>query len=49
MDTLTDGYWQRLHLTPEVFDRDEALRSSAALLAVALPEFADRIRAQAGG
>lgn len=32
LETLTDGYWQRLHLAPGAFDRDAALRATKAAL-----------------
>ncbi len=32
MDTLTDGYWQRLHLAPGQFDRADALAATRQLL-----------------
>ncbi len=38
MDTLTDGYWQRLHLAPRSVDRSAALVSASACLARLLPE-----------
>lgn len=28
LDTLSDGYWQRLHLAPSSFDRDAAYRTA---------------------
>lgn len=31
-DTLTDGYWQRLHLSPGTFDRERALEATLACL-----------------
>jgi TetR/AcrR family transcriptional repressor of bet genes len=40
MDTLTDGYWQRLHLSPHSFDREAALaatRGCMRQLGVELP------------
>lgn len=38
MDTLTDGYWQRLHLTPESFNRDEARQATLDWLAPLLAD-----------
>lgn len=32
MDTLTDGYWQRLHLAPDSFDRNAARRATRTCL-----------------
>jgi TetR/AcrR family transcriptional repressor of bet genes len=41
MDTLTDGYWQRLHLTPDSFNRDDARRATLECLARLLPDLAN--------
>jgi TetR/AcrR family transcriptional repressor of bet genes len=35
-ETLTDGYWQRLHLQPDSFDRTAALQATRAFLERAL-------------
>lgn len=40
MDTLTDGYWQRLHLAPGQFDRADALRATRHLLGRLLSDIA---------
>lgn len=37
MDTLTDGYWQRLHLAPESFDRAAAMQASKECIARLVP------------
>lgn len=37
METLTDGYWQRLHLTPERIDRDAARAATRDCLARLVP------------
>lgn len=37
MDTLTDGYWQRLHLAPDAFDRADALKAALRFLDQLLP------------
>ena len=39
IDTLTDGYWQKIHLLPDSFDRERALAASR--------DFAERITASA--
>ena len=39
MDTLTDGYWQRLHLAPDSFDRADAMRATKDCIARLVPEF----------
>lgn len=38
MDTLTDGYWQRLHLSPESFDRADAHRAAQECIARLAPQ-----------
>lgn len=38
MDTLTDGYWQRLHLSPENFDRAAALQATVSCLSRLVPK-----------
>lgn len=38
IDMLTDGYWQRMHLFPERYSRDEAVEGVRAFLARVLPE-----------
>lgn len=42
MDTLTDGYWQRLHLAPRQLDRDMALVATKACIARLVPALAPR-------
>ena len=32
IDAMTDGYWQRLHLSPQEFDRQTAINSAFALV-----------------
>ncbi|QYX57529.1 TetR family transcriptional regulator C-terminal domain-containing protein [Roseovarius sp. SCSIO 43702] len=44
IDTLTDGYWQHLHVFPEKNSREGAARAALELLATLLPEHADRLR-----
>ncbi|RKF16733.1 TetR family transcriptional regulator [Roseovarius spongiae] len=43
METLTDGYWQRLHLAPESFERAAAERASRVCIARLHPPLAGRI------
>lgn len=43
LETLTDGYWQRLHLSPGALDRKEAHRATCALLCRVMPELRDRL------
>ncbi|MCB1340923.1 MAG: TetR family transcriptional regulator C-terminal domain-containing protein [Pseudooceanicola sp.] len=43
VDTLTDGYWQNLHLFPTVYTNAGAERSTLRALRALLPEFADRL------
>lgn len=38
MDTLTDGYWQRLHLAPDSYDRKDAYKATLECLARLYPE-----------
>ena len=38
MDTLTDGYWQRLHLAPDGYDREIAHKATIDCLARLYPE-----------
>ncbi|MEO1140516.1 MAG: TetR family transcriptional regulator C-terminal domain-containing protein [Pseudomonadota bacterium] len=37
METLTDGYWQSLHLSPQEYDRTEVLAATKACLARLVP------------
>ncbi len=37
MDTLTDGYWSSLHLSPDQITRDEALEATKAMLRRVVP------------
>ena len=41
METLTDGYWQSLHLTPNYYDRKSALNATKELLARVVPGLLD--------
>lgn len=38
METLTDGYWQSLHLTPNDYTRAGALQATKAMLSRLVPE-----------
>ncbi|WP_137700777.1 TetR family transcriptional regulator C-terminal domain-containing protein [Marimonas lutisalis] len=42
MDTLTDGYWQRLHLSPGGFDREKAREATKMILALMQSEVKGR-------
>jgi TetR/AcrR family transcriptional regulator, transcriptional repressor of bet genes len=48
IDTLTDGYWQHLHIRSGAFDKAAALAGAIGLLCALMPERADDIRAAAG-
>lgn len=41
LETITDGYWQRLHLSPDSFDAQQAVRSTCACLARLTPKLSD--------
>lgn len=43
IETLTDGYWQKLHLFPDAVSRETAIATALRLLARLLPRYADRI------
>lgn len=45
IETLTEGYWQHLHVFPATTSREEAAQSALALAARLLPAHADRILA----
>ncbi|KJS43925.1 MAG: transcriptional regulator [Roseovarius sp. BRH_c41] len=38
MESLTDGYWQRLHLAPDSYDRQRALAASKVCLSRLVPD-----------
>lgn len=40
MDTLTDGYWLRLHVSPDTFDREAARLATRQCLERLLPDLA---------
>lgn len=44
VDTLTDGYWQHLHLFARETDKQKAMNSLVRFLCALLPEHADRLR-----
>jgi TetR/AcrR family transcriptional repressor of bet genes len=48
IDTLTDGYWQNIHLFPATYKTGQALNDSLICLCALLPEHAARLRAIAG-
>jgi TetR/AcrR family transcriptional repressor of bet genes len=43
IDTLTDGYWQKLHLFPNSIRRKQAIAETLDFVGKLLPEYADRI------
>jgi TetR/AcrR family transcriptional repressor of bet genes len=43
VETLTDGYWQKLHLFPRSITPKQALAQTLELIGKLLPEHADRI------
>ena len=43
IDTLTDGYWQNLHLFPANTDNEKSLAASLDCLKALLPEYAQEI------
>ena len=43
IDTLTDGYWQKLHVFPNSIRRKEAIAETLDFTGKLLPEYADRI------
>jgi TetR/AcrR family transcriptional regulator, transcriptional repressor of bet genes len=42
LDILTDGYWQRLYLSPDSFDAQQAVRATRDCLARLAPELAGK-------
>ena len=42
MDTLTDGYWQRLHLAPGSYDRAEAMEAAKTCVIRLAPDILKR-------
>ena len=45
IDTLTDGYWQNLHIFPQVTRRRDAVRATLQMLARLMPDHAAAIEA----
>ena len=43
METLTDGYWQSIHLTPDSIDRHGALSATKAFLSQMHPQLFDSV------
>ena len=43
-DTLTDGYWQKLHLFPQELTPKQAVEDTLALVQEVLPQIADQFR-----
>lgn len=44
VDTLTDGYWQNIHLFPDSCDNARARKAALACIRALLPEFAEALR-----
>ncbi|MFX0544433.1 TetR family transcriptional regulator C-terminal domain-containing protein [Roseovarius sp. S1116L3] len=44
IDTLSDGYWQRMHVLPESYDPKAGLRETLLLVERLVPEMADAAR-----
>ena len=49
IDTLTDGFWQKLHLFPESMTREAAVSATVELVAQLLPQHAERLKRQRRG
>ncbi|WP_421055856.1 TetR family transcriptional regulator C-terminal domain-containing protein [Leisingera sp. D0M16] len=47
IDTLTDGFWQKLHLFPHVYTREGALEQTLQFLQTLFPEHAEVFQAKA--
>jgi TetR/AcrR family transcriptional repressor of bet genes len=43
IETLTDGYWQKLHLFPKTITTKQAVTQTLELVGKLLPDYADRI------
>jgi len=43
IDTLSDGFWQKLHLVPEAGDTSHAISSTLRLIASVVPEIAEQL------
>lgn len=48
IDTISDGYWQHLHVSPTSIKREGAREATLALVCRLIPAQADAIRARAG-
>ena len=49
IDTLTDGYWQKLHLFPHSYTREGALTQTLNFLQTLFPSHADAFQEKPGG
>ncbi|MBZ8118629.1 TetR/AcrR family transcriptional regulator [Roseovarius sp. LXJ103] len=49
IDTISDGYWQHLHVSPASVTRESAHHATLALVCRLIPAQADAIRARAQG
>ncbi|WP_237212751.1 TetR family transcriptional regulator C-terminal domain-containing protein [Ruegeria lacuscaerulensis] len=48
IDTLTDGYWQKLHLFPHIYSREGALTQTLNFLQTLFPSHAEAFQAKVG-
>lgn len=48
IDSLTDGYWQKLHLFPHIYTREGALEQTLYFLQTLFPGHADAFQVKAG-
>ncbi|MEW2912397.1 TetR family transcriptional regulator C-terminal domain-containing protein [Leisingera sp. JC11] len=49
IDSLTDGYWQKLHLFPHIYSREGALEQTLHFLQTLFPGHAEAFQVKAGG
>ncbi|MFW8595294.1 TetR family transcriptional regulator C-terminal domain-containing protein [Cribrihabitans neustonicus] len=47
IDSLTDGYWQKLHLIPHIYNREEALAQTLHFLQKLFPSHAEAFQVKA--
>ncbi|UWQ74310.1 TetR family transcriptional regulator C-terminal domain-containing protein [Leisingera sp. M658] len=48
IDTLTDGYWQKLHLFPHIYTREAALEQTLTFLQTLFPNYTEAFQAKTG-
>ena len=49
IETMTDGYWQKIHLSPHIYSREAASEKTLNFLQVLFPNHAEAFQARAGG